>query len=97
MLSRGPGLLDRVVDTGEFLLMPHNALRDTTAIMVVANYEDSLTTILVFAKLGEMILSEMNSLEVELLQQLRFSLVVPTNCTMSTFINYAAIARGHGV
>ena len=70
--------LDRIVNTGEFLLTPHNVHRVIlTAIMVAAKFhEDHFYNNTLFAKLGDLTLSEMNSLEVELLQQLRFSLVV---------------------
>jgi hypothetical protein len=70
--------LDRIVNNGGFVLSTHNVHRVLlTAIMVAAKFhEDHFYNNALFAKLGDLTLSEMNCLEIELLQQLRFSLVV---------------------
>ena len=70
--------LDRIVNTSGFVLTPHNVHRIMlTAVMVAAKFhEDHFYNNAFFAKLGDVAIEEMNSSEIELLQQLRFSLVV---------------------
>ena len=73
--------LDRIVNSSGFVLTPQNVHRVMlTAVMIAAKFhEDHFYNNAFFAKLGELTLWEMNSSEIELLQQLHFSLVVTSD------------------
>lgn len=73
--------VDRIVNTHDFVLTPHNVyLTYLTAVMLAAKFhEDIFYNNAFFAQLGERTLKEINAAEIELISLLQFSMVVRGN------------------